>query len=209
MRLYNQTIVRHNRPPPNSTIPSKGYLRCTAYDFSLVLLLSTFPTTSMRYCWLLVAWATISNALVVLYPPPNSNMPIGIPFSVTWETSISAPYRQLINIYLLSSPSPTDVVQVLQTNVNTVMNGCSVTVSQVQPNNYYLYLNDTNVDEGNKVVGPFYFTLSVTTAPAMPSASSAVSPSASSGPPKFPVWIIPIIIVLILAVRPFTRFFYS
>ncbi|KAG2174851.1 hypothetical protein INT43_005913 [Umbelopsis isabellina] len=161
----------------------------------------------MRYCWLLVAWATISHALVVLYPQPNSNLPIGVPFRLTWMTTETTPNQKYISIYLLSSPSPTDVVQVLGTSINDQIGGWQISVSQVQPNNYYIYLNDSNIYENNIVAGPFYFTNSVTTPPAPPTASSTVPSSASSGPPRFPVWIIPIIVVMVLAVRPNVRKF--
>ncbi|KAJ2956948.1 hypothetical protein NQZ79_g7257 [Umbelopsis isabellina] len=153
----------------------------------------------MRYCWLLILLATISNALVVTYPQANTNLPIGNTIRMTWTTTDTFSNQGYINIYLLSSPSPSDVVRLLGINIEDQLWGWPILVSQVQPNNYYLYLNDSNPLEVDKVAGPFYFTNSVTNPPAPSIASSTASSSGLSGPPKFPVWIIPIIVALILA----------
>jgi hypothetical protein len=141
----------------------------------------------MRSIWLLAAWATMSSALVVTSPQPNYKLPIGTPFQVAWQT-LGTTFPGVINVYLLSSSSPADIVTVVQTGISDQLGQFAITVPQVQPNTYYLHLADTSPNQGDYVAGPFYFTNSVTV------------PSASSGSPQFPVWIIPIIIVLVLAV---------
>jgi hypothetical protein len=146
-----------------------------------------FSVKSMRSIWLLAAWATMSSALVVTSPQPNYKLPIGTPFQVAWQT-LGTTFPGVINVYLLSSSSPADIVTVVQTGISDQLGQFAITVPQVQPNTYYLHLADTSPNQGDYVAGPFYFTNSVTV------------PSASSGSPQFPVWIIPIIIVLVLAV---------
>lgn len=136
---------------------------------------------------LLASWLSLCSALVVTYPAANMKLPLSYPFQLSWNLTGGTPLGY-ISVYLSTSKSVSTAVAVISSGLSDNSGLNYITVKPpVQPGYYYLYLNDSNPLEGNAYGGPYYFTNSITTP--------------ESGPgPSFPLWVIPIILLMILIV---------
>jgi len=148
-----------------------------------------------RFCakfLLLVAWTTLSQALIMTWPPANAKLAISYPFQISWNLT-SGPPKGSLDVFLLTSASIYTQVAVVDSGLADNSQIAFVTVRPpIPPGTYYLYLNDTNMMEGTALGGPYYFTNSITA----PANSTSTSSSGSS----FPLWMIPIIILIIIIV---------
>ncbi|KAG2174844.1 hypothetical protein INT43_005906 [Umbelopsis isabellina] len=134
-----------------------------------------FPNTAKAN----TAWATASSALSLDSPAPNSTLPIGEMFSVEWKYTQVAAASDQVTVSLLSSPSTTDVVEILFTDIPEQFNSWPAIVNQATPNTeYYLFLNDTT--SPGVVAGPYHFA------------------STSTEPYKLPGYIIAIIVIVVV-----------
>lgn len=106
---------------------------------------------------ILAVWATVSSALSLTSPTPDSTIQVGETFNVGWQYTQVSAASDYVTIFLLSSTSTADVVEILFTGIPEQFNSWPATVNQATPNTeYYLLLNDTT--SSGVVAGPYYFT---------------------------------------------------
>jgi hypothetical protein len=132
----------------------------------------------LHCCCLLAAWAALTNALSMVYPPANCTLALGSMFLLTWVTNQTVSPTLLVTVSLLSSPSTSDVLSVLATTTEE-SDSQMIIINHAQSDTaYYLSLNDSS--SPTVVAGPYYFTNSTISTCEISTAGSSPQTAPSS-----------------------------